>query len=259
MKILKSSNDINIILNPTQDFNIDLGWEENFKDYEDDALKQIINPIENYETVRFTHKEYPMPSFVSENQCDIWFNFYFVSGATYVPDYRAVGISLKENMLMLKQSTESFFSLEFYKTPNNELPNRTNRRLVMTRQLSLPLSEKYIDPTINDYVSMPIFTGSNFRNKENMYLFWFKDDSAFNETELTGTTFWMTAKFYNADDGSIIDFVKTDLGSNNVDETNDMYYRVELNRDNYTYEVFRFNGSRIGQSSNPIIFYEKKQ
>lgn len=126
---------------------------------------------------------------------------------------------------------------------------------------------------------MPIFTGSNFRNKENMYLFWFKDDTAFNETNLTGTTFWMTAKFYNANDGSITDFVKSNLtGTTEVNESIDMYYKVVLDRTNYTYQIYRYDGYvevisgsgtcelsgrlqrlvNIGKSGDPIIFYEKK-
>ena len=263
MKILKGSVDLNIILNPIQDINIDLGWEENFKEYEDDALRQIINPIENYETVRFAHKEYPIPLYTGETQCDIWFSFYFYSGGTYNQDYQSVGISLNENSKMLKQSTESFFKLEFYKTPSNDSPNRTNRRLVMTRNLSLPLGEKYLHPTLKDHIFIPIFTGSNFRNKENMYLFWFKDDTAFNETELTGTTFWMTSKFYNSNDGIIMDFVKTDLtGTTEVNETIDMYYKVVLDRTDYTYQIYRYDGTElgtIGKSGDPITFYEKKQ
>lgn len=259
MKILKTTEDINIIFNPTQDTNIDLGWEENFKDYEDDVLKKIINPIENYETVRFVHKEYSMPLYPSEKQNDIWFYFNFLNGTTYVQDYRPVGISLNENAKMLKQSTKSFFSLEFYKTPNDVLPDRINRRMVMTKNITLPLGEKYFSTTINDSVFMPIFTGSNFRNKENMNLYWFKDDTAFNETELTGLTFWMTAKFYNANDGTILDFVKSDI-STTINETNDMYYKVVLNRTDYTYQVFNFYGERFGQSGpKPITFYQKRQ
>lgn len=258
MEILKGNETLNIILNPTQKLNVDLGWEESFKEYEDEVLKKIINPVENYETVRYSHKEYFMPLHLTEKQDDIWFYFYLLSGSTYVQDYQTVGISLNENSKMLKQSTESFFRLEFYKTPNDVSPDRTNRRLVMTRNLSLPLGEKYYNTTIKDYLYLPIFTGSNFRNKENMYLFWFKDDTAFSETELTGNTFWMTAKFYNANDGSILDFVTSNL-TTEVNESNDMYYKVIIDRTNYTYEVFELDNNLIGRSGNPIVFYEKKQ
>jgi hypothetical protein len=166
---------------------------------------------------------------------------------------------------MTKQSTESFFRLEFYKTPNNSLPNRTNRRLVMTRNLSIPLGEKYFNTIINDNVFIPIFTGSNFRNKENMYHYWFKDDTVFDDTELTGNTFWVTVKLYNADDGSIVDFVNKNLittgttiaervgmsgnpiifyeKSNNgqeIVESLDLYYQVIIDRSDYTYQVLRY-------------------
>jgi hypothetical protein len=124
------------------------------------------------------------------------------------------------------------------------------------------LGEKYFYTTLNDYIYKPAFVGSNYRNKENMYFFWFQDETALNETSLTGSTFWMTAKFYNAEDGSITDFVKSDIGSSEVNETNDMYYKVVIDKTDYSYQVFRYNnntqGTRVGESVDPIKFYEKK-
>lgn len=261
MKIVRKSVDQEIAIEGTLDFHLDAGWAESFNDYEEELLKKIINPIENYETVRYIHK--PYTSSLSIEQTDIWFKFYFLSGSTYVPDYSPIGITPKENAKMLKQSTESFFRLEFYKTPNDIAPDRTNRRLVFTKHLSLPLGEKYFytGDGINDFIFKPVFMGSNYKNKENMYLFWFQDDSVLNETTLTGDTFFMTAKFFNAKDGSIIDFVKSNL-SVEVDESDDMYYKLVIDKSNYSYQIFRYNssstGNRIGESNDPIIFYEKK-
>jgi hypothetical protein len=263
MKILRNTNDMNIVLNQELFFKNDAGWQENMQEFEKEVLKDIINPVENYETVRYIHKPY-----VSSNnvyQTDIWFYFYFIdatSGYTNGIDYSLVGITPQENEHMLKQSTESFFRLEFYKTPNNDTPDRTNRRLVMTKNLSLPLGEKYLYTLLNGYIHLPVFTGSNYRNKENMYFFWFHDDSAFNETNLTGNTFWVTAKFYNAKDGSILDFTTTGLtASQEVVETRDMYYRVDIDRTDYSYQVYRYTGTtgtRIGLNNDPITFYEKR-
>lgn len=255
MKILRSNNNLQIVINPEQNFGVDLGWEENFKEYENDALKKVINPIENYETVRYSHKEYSIP--VIGNQSDIWYYFNFLSGSTYSPNYEFVGISLNENSRMLKQSTESFFRLEFYKTTNDEPPTRINRRLVMTRNLTLPLGVKYFNTIINDNIFIPIFTGSNFSNKENMYLFWFKDDTVLSETNLTGNTFWMTAKFYNSKDGTILDFVTSNLNTE-VNEYN-MYYKVVIDKTYFTYEVYDLYNNIVGKSESPITFYEKKQ
>lgn len=272
MKILKSNVDKQIILTKDLSFRTDLGWEDGAKELEMQTLEKIINPIENYETVRFIHEPYNTTlGNLTFPQTDIWFGFYFLSGSTYVQDYEPTGLTAIENALMLKHVTKSFFRLEFFKTPseivNNvevvEPPTRFNRRLVFAKNLALPLGEKYFYTTLNDYIHKPVFMGSNYKNKENMYFFWFQDDTALKDNILTGNTFWMSAKFYNSEDGSITDFVKTDIGSSEVDESNDMYYKVVIDKTNYSYQVFRFDnntqGSRVGESSDMIKFYEKKE
>lgn len=265
MKILKNNSKNKLVLNTEQDFKIDLGWEQNVKELESEILKDIINPSENYETIRYIHKEYEMPTFSGYNQTDIWFTFYFLSGGTYVIDYEPTGLSSRENAKMLRQTTESFFRLEFFKTPNDAAPDRTNRRLVFAKNLSLPLGEKYFlsGSTLVDYIFKPVFNGSNYRNTENMYLFWFKDDSAFSETTITGNTFYVTAKFFNAEDGTIGDFTNRPLTSTEIiDESRDMYYKMIIDRTDYSYQIFNYSGtttgSRIGKSGNPIVFYEKR-
>lgn len=270
MKIPKIQNDININLNHELKFGNDLGWSENFQDFEKLALQDLINPVENYETVRYIHEPYSGISVNSfDKQTDIWYYFYFISGATYVQNYEALGITLNENIKSLTQLKRSFFRLEFYKTPNNEPPTRFNRRFVFARNLAPTLGEKYFytGNSINADVSVPVFMGSNYRNKEAMYLFWFQDDSVLEETTLTGNTFWMTAKFFNAKDGTIIDFTNKDLsvdnsgliderrgvnsnpikfyekgisGGDEVDESSDMYYRLTLNKTDYSYQISYF-------------------
>lgn len=255
MKLTRTTNDRNIIINTEQDFHTDLGWQENLVELEDEVLKDIINPVDNYETVRYIHKTYDKTiSGVTLQQTDIWFNFYFLSGSTYVQNYEAIGITNRENELMLRQSTESFFRLEFFKTPwisgnTYEAPNRKNRRLVFTKNLSLPLGEKFLYTNSNSSykIHLPIFTGSNYRNKENMYLFWFEDDKVLEETNLigteTGNTFFMTAKFYNAKDGSIIDFNNRVMSTGDtIDERYDMYYQVDFDLTGRTYCIHTFTG-----------------
>lgn len=271
MKIRKSNIDQNIIFNSETDFQTNLGWQDNMKEFETEILNDIINPIENYETVRYIHSSYTCDSGIQ--QSDIWFYFYFIdSNGQYTNglDYSLVGIDVNENAKMLKQSTESFFRLEFFKTPLSgttyEPPTRQNRRLVFAKNLSLPLGEKYFYTPINDNIFVPVFTGSNYRNKENMYFFWFQDESVLTETNLsgstTGNTFFMTAKFYNAKDGTIIDFANG-LYSNTqeINEAYDMYYRVDIDKTNYSYQIYPYSGdtisTRIGTSCNPIKFYEK--
>lgn len=262
-QILRSNEEKNIRIVGLNNFKTDAGWQENMSDLEKETLEQIINPAQNFETVRYIHSPYSgITSSTSKLQSDIWFYFYFSSGSTYVQNYEPTGLTLRENYKMLRQSTESFFRLEFFKTPNDDSPDRTNRRLVLTKNLSLPISEKvfYTGDNLNEYVFVPVFMGSNYVNKENMYLFWFQDDSVFDETTLTGNTFWMTAKYFNAKTGTITDFVNTCLStSTEIDETTHMYYKVIIDRTDYSYKVYEYDGtvgSRIGQRNNPIVFYQ---
>jgi hypothetical protein len=339
MEILKNNNNLNIVVNGEQDFRTDLGWQENLIQFENEVLDDIINPAINYETVRYIHKPYNSTiSGKTLSQTDIWFKFYFISGSTYVLDYNPVGITTVENELMLKQSTESFFRLEFYKTPGfisgntliSEPPTRQNRRLINSKNLSLPLGEKffYTGSTFGFYIHVPIFTGSNYRNKENMYLFWFDNESVLKDTNLSGTTtldqyifgtgttvqtilflnelnvitqinipttgltlvgwtgqtftipnsityyrnyyhgmntFFMTAKFFDAKNGEVIDFTNSAFSTDHtITEQNDMYYQIDFDNFERTYQIFQYNGSkgsRIGNNNgstiNPINFYEK--
>jgi hypothetical protein len=266
MDILRKSGDYNIIINQNTDFQTNLGWEEGMNIFEEEVLDTIINPADNYETVRYIHEPYSgLTSNTGETQCDIWFKFYFIdSNERYDNglDYNLVGITPKENALMTKQSTNSFFRLEFFKTPNDQPPTRLNRKFVFARNLSLPIGEKFYYTTLRQNIHVPVFMGSNYKNKENMYLFWFQDDSVLSDSTLSGDTFYMTAKFYNGSDGSIIDFTNTRLGNTTeVSEYSDLYYKVVINKTNYTYKIYQYNGTqnnRIGHGlSNSINFYEK--
>lgn len=262
MKVRFDGDSKNLILNQTQGFKLDAGWDESFQTYEDEVLEDIINPIENYETSRYIHKPYASNGLT---QTDIWFYFYFINeSGNYTLDYSPQG--LDQTTKLLADVKNSFFRLEFYKTPNNEAPNRSNRRLVFAKNLSLPIGERVLVDSIKSEMYVPVFMGSNYKNKENMYLFWFEDDTVLEETTLTGTTFYMTAKFYNAVDGTRLQFANKQISdSTTFVEEDDMYFLVEMNRDDaptYHYEVRDYDstgtvrGNRRGESSDPIKFYE---
>ncbi len=274
MKILQQNTGQTLNIYIPSDFKLDLGREDNLKEFEGEVLRSVINPIENYETDRFMHKPYSgLTANPNDLQSDIWFEFYFYriqppNPPTHIGglDYSLIGISDSENAKMLKQATRSFFRLEFYKTPNNVAPEKSNRRLVFARDLTLPLGERVLhqieyENNIWDFLYVPVFVGSNYRNKENMYIFWFMDDSSFAaEPILTGNTFFLSARFFNTDDGSILNFGNKSKDVNeNINENEDMYFQVDINPSDHTYQVFEFNGvkgNRIGQTGNPIRFYE---
>lgn len=264
MNILYKNIDNNLILDQNTSFSNDLGWDESFKESERQILESIINPIENYETVRYIHEPY---SSTTGNICDIWYFFYFIDGTNDYDkglDYSLAGITPQENAQLLKQTTKSFFRIEFYTTPNRE-----TQKLVFAKNLSIPLGQKVYDQNIKDRIYVPVFNGNNYRNTENMYLFWFGDDSVF-----SGTTFYMTARFFNADDGSVTQFLNKDVNANNsgliigervglyttpvkfyeiasnyeVDPENDLYYKVLFRRSDNTYKISRYEN--VCQFSN---------
>lgn len=252
-----------VFLNMETNFKPDLGREESLQLFETETIRSIINPIDNYETVRFIHKPYSgITSNTTDTQSDIWFQFYFYNGSTHTGglDYSLVGIDNLTNAKQLRQTTKTFFKLEFFIVPDGLQPDRTNRKLVFSKTLTMPLGEKVFYTPFSDYIHVPIFSGSNYRNKENMYLFWFQNTDSFEGTYLTGTTFYMTARFFNGTDGSIINFSNTPKSkTTSINESNDLYYKVIIDRSNYSYEVFTYTGttgSRIGKSGNPIKFYE---
>ncbi len=321
MEILKKSGDYNVIVNQQNDFQTNLGWEEGMDIFEDEVLSTIINPIDNYETVRYIHQPYSgLTGNGDDLQCDIWYKFYFIdSGETYTNglDYSLVGIRPKDNALMTKVSSESFFRLEFFKTPSSfwsdtetymyeqtisygsniykslidnnvnnvpdevdgdkwemiienesicEPPTRINRKLVFSKNLSLPLGEKFYYNTLKQNIHIPVFMGSNYKNKENMYLFWFQDDTVLSESIYKGNTFFMTAKFFNALDGSILDFTTTGLTvDQQLVEDRDMYYKINIDKTNYSYKVYKYSGGTTTEDDlvgkgmdNAIKFYEKR-
>jgi hypothetical protein len=264
MNILNTNENKNIILPNNTATQNDLGWSESFSDYENDLLKQITNDPENYETIRYIHE--PYSGITTSNfllQTDIWFYFYFISGNTYVQNYEPTELTNSENAKLLAQSTKSFFRLEFYKTNNNEPPERANRKLVFAKNLVLTSGEKFFctKNNLNDYIYVPVFTGNNYRNKENMYLFWFQDTTPYEETQYTGNTFWVTAKYFNAKNGDILDFTNKCLSpTTEINESDDLYYQMDIDMSNYSYKIYEYDGTkgdRVGTTQSPIKFYEK--
>ena len=81
-------------------------------------------------------------------------------------------------------------------------------------------------------------------------------------------TFFMTAKFFNGKDGSILDFTNSGFTSSYViTEEKDMYYQVDFDHYERTYQIYKYSGVtgntspiRVGTGhtvSNSINFYEK--
>jgi hypothetical protein len=75
-------------------------------------------------------------------------------------------------------------------------------------------------------------------------------------------TFFMTAKFYNAKDGTILDFTNDSYSTGyTITEQNDMYYQVNIDKTDYSYQVYFYNGvvkcEEVGLTNKPIMFFER--
>ena len=53
MKILRTFKEKDLLINQETDFQTNLGWEENLVQFEDEVLSSIVNPVDNYETIRY--------------------------------------------------------------------------------------------------------------------------------------------------------------------------------------------------------------
>lgn len=261
MEISVNNIDKTILLNKETNFGTDLGWEENFQEFEHETLKSIINPAENFETVRYIHSGYTGDNGIYQN--DIWYYFYFFNSdepPTYVGglNYEYVGLSSEQNSIITRSDNTSFFSLEFYKIPSGETISSNNRKLVFTKHLPIALGEKVFYQPIGKNIYVPIFTGTNYRNKENMFLFWFQDDTVLKGSVYNNDVFYVTAKYYNAIDGTILSFLNSPKSYiDQINESTDIYHRVVINKNDYSYVVYSGNTSdeKIGLSNQPISFY----
>lgn len=264
MKILQNIDDKNIIISINTLFNTDLGREESLEIFEEEVLTDVVNPIKNHETVRYEFEPY---SGLTENpltlQNNIWYYFYFYNNiGTHLDgiNYKYVGITPNENASLTSAVSKCFFRLEFYKVPADQEPSRANRKLAFSRNISLTSGEEVLYSNYKRKVHLPVFVGSKYKNRENMYLYWFQDLSVFDDPIFTGNTFYVTAKFYNAKDGSIINFGNKSINqTDSVIDSKDSYYKVIIDPKERTYRIFDNDGDPVGFFDKPIIFYEIPQ
>jgi hypothetical protein len=92
-------------------------------------------------------------------------------------------------------------------------------------------------------------------DKEGFFIYWLKKRDFLNVD-----TFYMTAKFFNADNGTFIKMMNRQQNSSNPFDfppEDYFYYKVKLDYPTQTFEVFNHpNGNRVGTVSAPIKWYE---
>lgn len=246
------------------------GRGDMIREWEEEVIKDILNPINDFEVTKFAHKDYTIKSNL-KTEINYEFNFFdyltppFNASITnWAIDYENASFTDSEIYYFANSFKNSFFKLDFYDT--NQTENQTNLlSIIIPTQQGLK-EPGTIGPPLNQTaveVKKPKFvldyTGAD---KEGFYVYWLKDKNYLNTTE-----FYVSAKFFNAKKGQFIRMVNkpqsgiVGLGKFNVDKTELFYYKYVLNYDTYDYEVYTFSNAignikRVGSPTDPIKWYE---
>ena len=256
---------INIPIQITFD---NLGREDGIKEFEEEVIEDIINPISDFETTRFAHATWGTAS-----ETNINYDFYFYNGGSsqtiaattnannWAIDYEAAGFLDKEIYYFANSFKGSFFKLDFYDS-SSPTEQKILFSLILPTQQGL-LEDGFIGPSVNQTlvkVKRPKFildyTGAD---KEGFFIYWLKNISYLDQKE-----FYMSAKFFDAKIGQFVRMINKPQGllSNkfNFDKKYLFYYKCVLDYNNYEYKIYLENTTggltRVGTTSSPIKWYE---
>ena len=258
---------INIPLEITFDME---GRGDMIRDWEEEVIKEVLNPINDFEVTKFAHKDYNVNNTL---KTDINYEFKFfnylnppltASISDWGSDYENASFTDSEIYYFANSFKGSFFKLDFYDTNQTENQTILLSVIIPTQQglkepgtIGPPLNQTSVEVKKPKFVLD--YTGAD---KEGFYIYWLKDRNYLDINE-----FYVSAKFFNAKKGQFIRMVNkpqssvVGLGKFNVDKTELFYYKYVLNYDTYEYEVYTFNNTignimRVGSATDPIMWYE---
>jgi len=252
--------------NQTQQINIpvEMTWDtlgrgDAIDVYENEVLDLIVNPTEDFEVTRYAHKMY------GQGQTDINYQFFFlpavnqVTASTvsdWVMSYTAETFTNKEIYYFANSFKNSFFKIDFYNSNITETQEIRATIIIPTQQGNTVTSNIGTGLTVqNVEIKTPDFVLDYVGDKEGFFVYWLK-----NPTYITETTFYMSAKFYNAKTGDFIRMMTEPQASLpnefNFDKSKYFYYKVNVDYANFEYDVTNLFNVRVGTSTNPIKWYE---
>lgn len=278
-RLRKINNDYDLNIPIDIDFDV-LGREDLIQEYENKIINKIVNPVDDFEIVRFGHKPYivpedgnipPVPTslvfatklqyeflFFNRNQpidtttlvsSYLWVNNYHF---TDNPNFSADTFSYEDILQYSNSFKRSFFKLDLYDTDDSE-----TQQIYIT--LILPTSQS--DSEVinieelggNTKIDVPKFSLDYVGNKEGFFIYWLRDP-----TYLNIDKFYMSAKFFNAKTGQFVRMINRPQSSlprkHNFEKKSYYYFSVELNYEDFEY-VIKFNNLRVGENE-PIKWYE---
>lgn len=246
------------------------GRGDMIREWEEEVIKDILNPINDFEVTKFAHKDYII---INNLKTEINYEFNFFDYLTppfnatitnWATDYENASFTDSEIYYFANSFKNSFFKLDFYDTNQTESQTNLLSIIIPTQQglkepgtIGPPLNQTAVEVKKPKFVLD--YTGAD---KEGFYVYWLRDKNYLNTTE-----FYVSAKFFNAKKGQFIRMVNkpqsgiVGLGKFNVDKTELFYYKYVLNYDTYDYEVYTFSNAigniqRVGSPTDPIKWYE---
>lgn len=256
-----------------------VGREDLLQQYEDDVLEEIINPVEDFETTRYSHKFWLDNNGIENTNTFYSFNFFnrikdvdttlnadsnlWVADYNYVDDSVALnfsGITFtdKELYYYVNSFKRSFFKLDFYDTNDIENQQIYFTIIIPTQQglyENVDIGTQSVPKPVK--VRRPIFDLNFTGDKEGYFIYWLKSREYIPYNE-----FYMSAKFFNAKEGQFVRMMnrpQSGLSDKfNFDKKEYFYYKVVLDDTNYLYEIYKTwgNQGRVGTDTENIVWYE---
>lgn len=232
------------------------GREDSIELYEEDVIEQIIGEPKDFEVLRFAHNEWTSRELdnLGNNivKTDITYQFYFFTGIpatvsatttfnltnkwtnSYLPTFAPTEI-----YYFSRPFIKSFFKLDFYDT-NNPLTQKNYFTVIIPTQQG-EREDVIVSPSLPiSKIKRPKFILDYLGDKEGFFFYWLTDRNF-----LDLTTFYMSAKFFDAKNGVFVPMINLSQAvlpiGNRFNFTNPaqyFYYKVVFNYTNKTYEVF---------------------
>jgi hypothetical protein len=227
-------------------FPIQLDWDysgldQAIDEFEVEAINKVIGVGRDFEVTRFAHA----PQTGATDDTFVQYQFYFHSGGTSVNnvnnwsiDYRQEGFTAQQIFYYNNNFSNSFFKLDLYDSLDEK--KQTNYvTIILPTQQGLTM-DAIMNKTLVK-IKKPDFVLDYVGDKEGFFLYWLKK-----RTFLNIRTFYMTAKFYDAEKGVFVKMMNMPQSvssgtTTTFDNSRFFYYRVELDYEKQTYQVFNTN------------------
>jgi hypothetical protein len=249
-----ASKQINIPIELSWDY---LGIDQSIDLYEEEVITEVIGLGRDFEVTRFANLPYTGAPY--ENKTEINYEFYFHSGTTltnpnnWVINYLAAGFTSQNVYYYQNNFSNSFFKLDFYDSTDDQRQVNYLTAIIPTQQglkTTAFMQRFFVE------IKKPKFILNYVGDKEGFFIYWLKKRNF-----LDIQTFYMTAKFYNAETGYFTRMINVPQSTfPNSPYTFDIptyfYYKMTLDYAKQTYQIFNSNGQRMGTPNLPIRWYE---